>query len=105
MVDNTVDPGDDMCGSPSCTLREAITAANNNPGVDTIIFNIPDAGVQTITPTSPLPTITETVTIDGYTQPGASANTLTVSSDLKSGLTTNPNDDVASQSSGHAEEA
>src|SRR5262245_60633998 len=76
VVDNTVDPGDGVCASPGCTLREAITAANANPGPDIINFNIPSAGVHTITPTTKLPTITEAVTIDGYTQPGASANTL-----------------------------
>jgi CSLREA domain-containing protein len=81
VVDNTVDPGDTFCTAPGCTLREAITAANNNPGADTFTFNIAGTGVKTITPTTPLPTITETVTIDGYTQPGASANTLTVGDD------------------------
>ncbi len=58
------------------TLRTAITLANTTPGADTISFNISGAGVHTITPATPLPTITEAVTIDGYTQPGASANTL-----------------------------
>src|SRR5207249_4192881 len=38
-------------------------------------FNIPGSGVQTITPTTSLPTITEAAIIDGYTQPGASPNT------------------------------
>lgn len=71
-VDNTVDPGDGTCGSPGCTLREAITEANANPGADTIVFNITGAGVHTITPTSALPDLTEAVTIDGYTQSGAS---------------------------------
>jgi hypothetical protein len=59
-------------------LREAINAANANPGADIIRFDIPFVGVQTITPTSNLPTITEAVTIDGYTQPGASENTLSI---------------------------
>lgn len=68
-VTNTNDSG---AGS----LRQAITDANNNAGADTINFNIPGAGVKTITPLSALPTITEAVTIDGYTQPGASPNTL-----------------------------
>src|SRR5205807_1996407 len=45
-------------------------------GTDTINFNIPGAGVHTISPASALPTITDPVTIDGYTQPGASMNTL-----------------------------
>jgi CSLREA domain-containing protein len=72
-----------------CTLREAIIAANTNTasggmagecaagasGLDTIAFNIPGAGVHTIAPASNLATITEAVIIDGYTQPGSSANT------------------------------
>src|SRR5712692_226042 len=71
MVTNTNDSG---AGS----LRQAIIDANNNPGLDTIAFNIPGSGVHTITPATDLPTITEAVVIDGYTQPGASANTLAV---------------------------
>ena len=61
-----------------CSLRAAIESANANPGADTIVFNIAGAGVHTITPLSELPAITEAVTIDGYTQPGASENTLEV---------------------------
>jgi hypothetical protein len=57
------------------TLRQAILDANANPGADTIAFNIVGSGVQTIAPTSTLPAISDAVTIDGYTQPGASANT------------------------------
>src|ERR1035437_6589699 len=61
------------------SLREAITAANNTPGADTINFNIAGSGVKTIfLLTSKLPPITEAVTIDGYTQPGTSPNTLAV---------------------------
>lgn len=33
--------------------------------------------MQTITPTTALPTVTDPVVIDGYTQPGASVNTAT----------------------------
>ena len=58
------------------SLRQAITDANNHAGLDTIAFNIPGAGVHTITPASQLPSITSPVTLDGYTQPGSSANTL-----------------------------
>ena len=58
------------------SLREAILAANAHPGLDTITFKIPGSGVKTITPTTPLPTITDPVIIDGYTQPGAKVNTL-----------------------------
>ncbi len=57
------------------SLRQAILDANTMGG-GTINFNIPGAGVHTITPLTVLPTITQTVTIDGYTQPGASMNTL-----------------------------
>jgi hypothetical protein len=58
------------------TLRDAIQCANSIPGVDTITFNIPGSGVQTITPLTVLPDITDPVIIDGYSQPGASPNTL-----------------------------
>ena len=51
--------------------------ANANPGLDTINFNLPGSGVQTIAPTNVLPDITGPVAINGYSQPGSSANTLT----------------------------
>jgi hypothetical protein len=57
------------------SLRQAILDANANAGNDTIDFNIPGDGVQTIKPATALPDITDTVTIDGYTQPGSSPNT------------------------------
>jgi CSLREA domain-containing protein len=76
------------------SLREAITAVNlgtnlgdpdiiaQTPGTfgtnDTIKFNIPGAGVHTIHLQSALPTIVKPVDIQGYTQPGATPNTLTV---------------------------
>ena len=65
------DAGDSGAG----TLRQAILDANANAGADTIAFNIVGSGVHTLAPASALPTITGPVTIDGYTQPGASANT------------------------------
>src|SRR5262249_52497269 len=63
------------------SLGQAILDANATPNVgavrDTITFNIPGAGVHTIAPQlAALPTITDPVVIDGYTQPGASPNTL-----------------------------
>jgi hypothetical protein len=73
-VTNTNDSG---AGS----LRQAILDANANAGADAISFNIPAAGVQTISPASPLPDITDSVVIDGYTQPGSSSNTLTAGDD------------------------
>src|SRR5713101_1319967 len=83
----------------SVSLRESITAINagndlgdpnitaQNPGTfgtnDTINFNIPGAGLQTINVGSdasaagiPLPNIVQTVIINGYTQGVATANTL-----------------------------
>ncbi len=53
------------------SLREAITAANNTAGIDTIRFNIPDPFVtaHTLTPGSALPNITQAVTIDATTEP------------------------------------
>lgn len=52
------------------SLRQAILDANANPAADLIDFDIGGGGVQTIMPTSALPTITDPVTIDGMTQPG-----------------------------------
>jgi hypothetical protein len=57
------------------SLRQAITDANANAGADTIAFNIAGSGVHTIVPATALPAITDAVTINGYSQPGASANT------------------------------
>ncbi|MBI1806972.1 MAG: T9SS type A sorting domain-containing protein [Ignavibacteria bacterium] len=57
------------------SLRWAMQASNDTAGLNLINFNIPGSGVHTITPASPLPTFTDQVIIDGYTQPGASPNT------------------------------
>ena len=57
------------------SLRQAITDSNNAPGADTINFNIAGTGLKTISPASALPAITSPVTINGYSQPGASPNT------------------------------
>jgi hypothetical protein len=70
------------------TLREAMTSINNGASLnadvtvtgtygvgDTITFNIPGSGVQTIIPVSPLPTIVRPVDINGYSQTGAVQNT------------------------------
>jgi len=58
------------------SLRDAILYANNNPGPDTIRFQIPKdipgydpgIGVWIIAPQSVLPSITEGLIIDGYSQ-------------------------------------
>jgi CSLREA domain-containing protein len=77
VVNTAADADDGLCSpAPSgCTLREAIKAANTNPGTDTINFNIPGAGVKTITLVSALPFITDPVIIDGYSQGIATPNT------------------------------
>jgi CSLREA domain-containing protein len=74
-------PGDGVCSISTsgtfCTLRAAIQEANGTLGADTITFNITaGGGVATIAPNSPLPEIIDQVTIDGYSQPGSSTNTL-----------------------------
>ncbi len=53
-----------------CSLRAAIETANGNAGTDSINFNIPGGGIQTIAPNGSLPEITGTTLIDGSTQPG-----------------------------------
>ena len=68
-VTNTNDSG---AGS----LRQAILDANGSFGDDLIVFAIPGSGVQTIHLASGLPAITQPVILDGFSQPGASANTL-----------------------------
>ncbi len=70
-VVNTLDDG--SAGS----LRWAVTQANADADpLSDINFNIPGTGAQTIALTAALPTITHPVVLDGYTQPGASPNTL-----------------------------
>jgi CSLREA domain-containing protein len=68
-----------------CTLRAAIQQANATAGADAINFAIPGTGVKTIavgaTGLGSLPTITDPVTINGYTQPGSSPNTKAVGND------------------------
>jgi hypothetical protein len=60
------------------SLRQAILDANAAAGTDTIAFNIPGSGVKTIKLDTSLPQITDPLIIDGYTQPGATPNTLAV---------------------------
>ena len=74
-VTTTADNGDNNNPTPG-SLRQAVLDANENAGPDVIDFQIPGSGVQTISLTAPLPSIGGPVTIDGYTQSGASKNTL-----------------------------
>ena len=76
---------DGSCKTSSgvCTLRAAMQQANATSGADSIDFDIPGKGVHTISPNSPLPEIDEAVTINGYSQPGSSVNTLTKGTNAK----------------------
>ncbi len=87
-----VNHGDGVCdadptAATTCTLRAAIEEANASTGADAINFAIPDdpsvAGfeVKKIAPDTALPAITSPLTIDGYTQSGASPNTLPLATD------------------------
>ena len=88
VVTSDADTDGQTCGA-TCTLRQAINAANSHAGFDLIDFNIPGAGVQSITLLSELPAINDSVYIDGYTQrpcssnpaPCAKQNTLAVGDD------------------------
>ncbi len=62
------------------SLRQALTDAALATGAKTIAFNITSSnssGAYTISLSSALPGLTDNTTVDGYTQPGASRNTLT----------------------------
>ena len=76
-VFTVTNPSDSGAGS----LREAILNANAAAGADVIEFNLPGPGVQTIAPLTALPEITSPVAINGYSQPGSRANTLTAGED------------------------
>lgn len=88
-VDTSSDDGSapfQICDSNAgnCSLRGAIAKANTSAGADTIAFAIPssDSGYIAATahwriaPATELPLISDDLVIDGYTQPGATANTL-----------------------------
>ncbi len=51
------------------SLRQAITDANVTLAADTVNFNIPGAGLHTITLTSPLPAISRPLTVNGASEP------------------------------------
>jgi hypothetical protein len=77
------DTGDGICDTSAalagkqCSFRAAIQQANVASDSDFIMFDIHGTGVQRIQPHIKLPSITQPVTINGYSQPGASANTAT----------------------------
>lgn len=80
VIYTVVDSGDSFHGEcdVDCTLRDAINEANSNPGLDSIEFNIPGGGIQTISLSSNLPGLSDPVIIDGTSQPGFSGSPLIV---------------------------
>lgn len=72
-VTNTGDNGgvNPSAGAGTGTLRQAIIDSNADTGqTNTIDFNIAPSGVQTIEPVSALPNITQSVIVDGTSEPG-----------------------------------
>jgi len=66
----------------TCTLRAALQEANNAVGPHTINFAIAGGGPHTISPASALPALNQAgITINGYSQPLSSPNTLAVGND------------------------
>lgn len=85
LPDSTI--GDGICstgatvstGDAECTLRAAIQEANSPAGGEDVdfsilpadgLYNITGNGEFTVQPTTPLPAITQSISIDGKTQPG-----------------------------------
>lgn len=89
--DPDANAGNGVCttASGACTLRAAIVEANRRAGPDTIAFDIPGTGVQTIALARELPELTDVTgptTIDGYTQPGSRPNTASLGSNADIGI-------------------
>lgn len=87
IVDSGADAASDICADAvagDCTPRGAILAANARTGADRIVFDIPtrDTSHQAataqwrLTPAADLPTISDDLEIDGYSQPDARENGL-----------------------------
>lgn len=64
-----------ISGSGVGSLRSAIVAANSSPGFNRIAFNISGGCPRVINLNSLLPDISDSLTIDGTTQPGYVPNT------------------------------
>ena len=72
-------------GADGISLREALMASNASAGADLIRFNL-EAGQRVIALASALPTITDTVTIDGSSQSGYAGTPLVALDGSKPGL-------------------
>ena len=69
-VNSTDSVIDGTCNLAHCSLNDAIQAANTSPGSDAIVFNLPGSPPYRINSNGSHPVITETLMIDGSTQPG-----------------------------------
>ncbi|MEP7377971.1 MAG: PKD domain-containing protein [Chloroflexota bacterium] len=83
--------GDGICANAqgACTLRAAIEEANQNPGQQTITFNLPGQAPVLIQLGSELPLVGTSQTsmvIDGYSQPGSHVNTSTFGTNAVPGV-------------------
>jgi PKD repeat protein len=58
------------------SLRQALLDANAAPGPDSVRFSIPGPGMHTIALLSPLPAVTDPLTVDGTSQPGFAGSPL-----------------------------
>lgn len=73
IVTSDADTDDGACDA-HCTLREAIHVTNTTADFETLIdFDIPGGGTRTIVLTTPLPTVSKSIQVFGFSQPGASA--------------------------------
>jgi hypothetical protein len=85
----TVTTASDVDTEGQLTLRDAITLVDQDSQPDVIDFAI-GTGPQSILPLSPLPVITNQVTIDGTTQPGYVGTPLITINGEDSGTTSSP---------------
>ncbi len=88
-------PADGICDvdlgttGEQCSLRAAIETTNAIAGTDFISFDIPGGGIQTISPTTELPPITERVFVNATSQPGYSGTPIVEVSGLGTSITSN----------------
>ncbi len=70
VVNSLAGTQDGACDVANCTIRDAVFAANANPGRDTIVFDLPGNAPYLIQPLADIDPITDPVTIDGASQSG-----------------------------------
>ncbi|MFN0187975.1 MAG: cadherin domain-containing protein [Bacteroidia bacterium] len=85
-----------VAGNTSVTLRSVILESNARPpyyndSIFTVNFNIPGAGAQTISLSANLPEIKYPILFNGFSQPGAVANTASFGDQVNSTMMMNIN--------------